>query len=262
MVKKINFLVLVCLLVSATFSCKKDNDPSKDKKYLIKTIKISHDTTEYFRYEFTYDNTTSKIAAVTGYFGGGATISTMNYDYSIPGKLTLKYNNEDLWREFEINDLGFVTKDDKSNEWFELWFDYSYDANGYLIKLIDNSDSIVLESVVVDGNRTRQINYGITSGSELTNEIVRIAEFYFTDIDNINDIDQFYFLNPDYRVYAGLFGKTNKKLVDHIEYWDPRYGNNTKSKITFSYTFDDKNRVVKVVRSSSYNETYTYSYYE
>jgi hypothetical protein len=262
MVKKINFLVLLCLLVSATFSCKKDNDPAKDKKYLIKTIQINQDTIEYFRYEFTYDNTTSKITAVTAYFGGGSSISIMNYDYSLPGKLTLKLDGDYLWREFELNDIGFVTKDDKSKVWFKLWLDYSYDANGYLIKMINNSDSIVLESMVVNGNKTSQINYGITSGAELTNEIVRIAEFSFTDIDNVNNIDQFYFLNPDYRVYAGLFGKTNKKLVDHIEYWDPRYANPVKSKITFSYTFDDKNRVSKVVRLSTYKETYTYTYYE
>lgn len=262
MIKKINYLLVLSLLFTASYSCNKDSDSSQVKKYLIKTIQIDRPAYEYIKYEITYDSSSKNIKQVTECYLADNFRDSMNYDYSKPAKLTLKYNNEYLWRKFDINGMGYVAKDDKSNDFFELWFDYSYDANGYLVKMKDNSDSIVMESFVVDGNKIKQINYEYQSGAEITNQVVRIAEYSFTDIDNVNDIDQFYFRNPDYRVYAGLFGETNKKLVDHIEYWDPRFGNTTKSNIKFSYTFDGKNRVSKVVRSGSNNDTYTYTYFE
>ena len=60
---------------------------------------------------------------------------------------------------------------------------------------------------------------------------------------------------------GNLFGKPSKKLVDYLEYWDPRESPIEVGKTTISYEFDAKNRPSKITRAGAdWQEVYTYTY--
>lgn len=257
MKKLLGFLMIATLVATAFVSCD-NNDDSDDpivvKASPIKTIGVVY-TDGIELYEFFYHATTKKITEIKNYWNEELD-KTITYDYSVNGILTI--TSGDYATEYEINDDGMVTKEIWSDD---EWAAYEYDADGYLIKITEHwgdADHLKMEAVITNGNIMKHTTYdddGIT--------VKKIKEFTYTTGDNVNDIHQSNMVDSNTKPVGNLFGKPSKKLVDFLEYWDPRESPIEKGKTTITYEFDTDNRPVEITRAGDgWSEVYTYSYYE
>jgi len=255
---KKQFTLLACAaMVALSFSsCKDDNKDDKPVVVAaspIKSIGVVY-TDGIEKYEFTYDAVTKKITKIDD-FWNDVLDKTITYDYSVANKLTITSGTSVT--VYDINASGMVTREDWGND---EWAGYEYNADGYLTKIIEHwggADHLKMEAVITNGNIMKHTTYdddGVT--------VKKIKEFTYTTGDNVNDIHQACMVDNNTKPVGNLFGKPSKKLVDFLEYWDPRT-TDPKGKTTISYEFDSKNRPSKITRAGDgWQEVYTYTYYE
>lgn len=254
------FLLITVLLLISFSSCKKDivESPFAPTKSLVKTIREDrvNNESDFFLYELIYDSSfENRIIRSITYYSSTKGYG-VNYDYSEAGKLNLFFDGSSygLYGKYEINYMGFITKD-IFEEW--EWIDYKYDTNGYLINIGTYGYSII-EFEVLDGNIMKQIHYDYLGGP-----VSKIYGYTYTTIDNVNNINTEYYDTQSLQPGITFYGKPSKKLVDFIDYWDPRESLPEKYKITFSYEFDSKDRVSKIIRNDRGDkQRFTYTYYE
>jgi hypothetical protein len=220
---------------------------------LLKTIGVVY-TDGVEKYEFSYDATTKRITKIDD-FWNDVLDKTITYDYSVAGKLTRTLGSSAT--VYDINAQGMVTKEDWGGGEYAA---YEYDADGYLVKIIEHwggADHLKMQAVITNGNIMKHTTYdddGVT--------VKKIKEFTYTTGENVNNIHQASMIDNNTKPCGNLFGKPSKKLVDFLEYWDPRT-TDPKGKTTITYEFDSKNRPSKITRSGAgWQEVYTYSYYE
>jgi hypothetical protein len=113
-----------------------------------------------------------------------------------------------------------------------------------------------MQAVITNGNVMKHTTFdddGVT--------VKKIKEFTYTTGENVNNIHQANMVDSNTLPCGNLFGKPSKKLVDFLEYWDPRI-TDPKKRTTITYEFDVKNRPSKITRTGvDFVEVYTYSYY-
>jgi hypothetical protein len=220
---------------------------------LIKTIGVVYPEGVEM-YEFTYNATTKQITKIDDYWND-VLDKTITYDYSVSGRLTITSGTSAT--TYDINAQGMVTKEDWGGG---EWAAYEYDANGFLVKIIEHwgdADHLKMEALITNGNVMKHTSYlddGVT--------VKKIKEFTYTTGDNVNSIHQTSMIDNNTKPVGNLFGNPSKKLVDFLEYWDPRT-TDPKGKTTISYTFDAKDRPASITRAGDgWQEVYTYTYYE
>jgi hypothetical protein len=253
--KKNYFLALIAAicLVGIT-SCNEDDNGNGEIELTaspIKSIAFSAwgDTESW---EFSY-NTSGKLTQFVNYWNNELD-KTITYDYSTSGKLILNKDGS-LYNTYDINAQGYITKDPDGNT-------YEYDANGYLVKMYefwDNANHLKYEITITNKNITKITTYdddGVT--------VKKIKEFSYTSGDNVNNIHQANVIDSEWKQMGNFYGKPSAKLVNYFEYWDPRTTPVEKSRSSITYTFDDKNRPITVVKTltDQSTETWTYTYYE
>ncbi len=254
MKKQIYLLTLAVLLASSFYSCKKsdpDPEPTPVTVSPIKSMGVVYGT-DVERYDITYD-ANKRITQILDYWND-ALDKTITYDWSVAGKLTISSGKSST--VYEINSSYMVTKEDWGGGEYAK---YEYDANGYLIKIIEHwgdADHLKMQAVVTNGNVVRHTTYdddGVTAK--------KIKEFTFTQGDNVNEIQQTNMVDNNTKPLGNLFGKSSKKLVDYLEYWDPRESPIVKGRTTITYLFDAQNRPTTITRTGDgWSEVYTYSY--
>ena len=220
---------------------------------LLKTIGVVYsDGVE--KYEFFYNSDKTKITKIDDYWNDELD-KTITYDYSVPGKLTRTSGSSAT--VYDINAQGMVTKEDWGGG---EWAAYEYDADGYLVKIIEHwgsADHLKMQAVITNGNIMKHTTYADDGTT-----VKKIKEFTYTTGENVNNIHQASMIDNNTKPCANLFGKSSKKLVDFLEYWDPRTSD-PKGKTTITYEFDSKNRPSKITRAGNgWQEVYTYTYYE
>lgn len=220
---------------------------------LVKSIGVVY-TDGVERYEFVYDNATKRISRIDDYWNDELD-KTITYDYSVAGKLTITKGTSP--KTYDINAQGMVTKEDWGGG---EWAAYEYDADGFLVKIIEHwgdADHLKMQAVITNGNIMKHTTYdddGVT--------VKKIKEFTYTVGENVNNIFQASMVDSNTLPQGNLFGKPSRKLVDYLEYWDPR-NTDPKKRTSISYEFDSKNRPSKITRAGDgWQEIYTYSYYE
>jgi hypothetical protein len=256
MKKALYLLLFVAMATVAISSCKKDNgdDPIVVVVSPIKSMGVVYpDGVE--RYDFTYDATSKKISKIEDYWNDELD-KTLVYDYSVAGKLTITGGSDPI--VYDLNASGYVSKEAWSAD---EWVAYEYNTDGYLIKVTEHwggEDHLKNEIEIVNGNAIKHTTYdddGVT--------VKKIKTFTFTTGDNVNDIHQTSIIDNNTKPIGNLFGKPSKKLVDYLEYWDPREEPIAKSRTTITYEFDTKNRPSKITRvGADWQEVYTYTYVE
>ena len=191
------------------------------------------------RYDFTYDSGTKKVTKIDDYWNADLD-KTITYDYSVAGKLRITSGSSTT--DYEINAQGMVTKEDWGGGEYAA---YTYDADGFLIKIIEHwggADHLKMQAVITNGNIMKHTTYdddGVTAK--------KVKEFTYTVGDNVNNIHQASMVDSNTKPVGNLFGKSSKKLVDFLEYWDPRT-TDAKLRTTITYEFDAKNRPSKITR--------------
>ncbi len=220
---------------------------------LIKTIGVVY-TDGVEKYEFIYDGTTKKVSRIDDYWND-VLDKTITYDYSVSGKLTITKGTSPT--TYDINAQGMVTKEDWGGGEYAA---YEYNSDGFLTKIIEHwggADHLKMEAVITNGNIMKHTTYdddGVTAK--------KIKEFTYTIGDNVNSIHQACMVDNNTLPVGNLFGKPSKKLVDFLDYWDPR-NSDPKKRTTITYEFDTKSRPSKITRTGDgWSEIYTYSYYE
>jgi hypothetical protein len=219
---------------------------------LLKTIGVVYpDGTE--RYEFTWDAVTKKITKIDDFWNDELD-KTIAYNYSVAGKLTITSGSSST--VYDINAQGMVTKEDWGGG---EWAAYEYDADGFLVKVIEHwggADHLKMQALVTNGNIMKHTTFeddGVT--------VKKIKEFTYTVGENVNNIHQASMIDNNTKPVGNLFGKSSKKLVDYLEYWNPQK-TDPKLRTSITYEFDTKNRPSKITRAGSgWQEVYTYSYY-
>lgn len=220
---------------------------------LVKTIGVVYPE-GVEEYQFTYD-ASNRIQKIDDYWEGTLD-KTITYDWSVPGKLTI--TSGDWPTEYDVNENFMVTK-----EWWseDEWAAYEYDANGFLVKIIEHwggEDHQKMVGEITDGNYIRHTTYdddGVTAK--------KIKEFFYTIGFNTNAIYQTSMIDNNTKPMGNLFGKPSAKLVDYLEYWDPRENPIEKGRTNISYEFDGKNRPTTITRSGDgWQEIYTYEYFD
>ncbi len=201
------------------------------------------------KWEFAYDPTTKKVTQFVDYWEG-AVDKTITYDYTTAGKLTLK-KGVDTYGIYDINAAGQITKDSDGNT-------FEYDANGFLVKYYEywsNASHLKYQMTITNGNITRITTFdddGVTAK--------KIKEFTYANGDNSDAIHQANATDSDWKPIGNFYGKPCAKLVDYFEYWDPRVTPIVKSRSTFAYTFDAKDRVSKASKKLTDNSTEDWEY--
>jgi hypothetical protein len=256
MKKTIGLLTFALILATVFTSCKKDNtttDPNANV-YQLKSVSFFADWaggTE--KREFQYDSVSKNVKMFDDYWEG-ALDKSITYDYSVSGKLTLK-KGADVYGVYDVNAQGYITKDPDGNT-------FTYDANGFLSKYYEHwgdADHLKYETTVANGNITKIVTYdddGVT--------VKKIKEFTYTVGANLNGLHQANPIDSDWKPVGNLYGKPSAKLVDYFEYWDPRVDPIVKSKSSFTYVFDAKNRpsVATKTLTDLSTEVWNYTYYE
>jgi len=213
---------------------------------LIKTTGVQYtDGTDL--YEFYYDDQ-SRVDTIINYWND-AIDKLLYYDYSVANKLTIDRNG-DLY-EYELDAQGRVVIDADGSK-------YEYDENGFLIKMWeywDNAFHLKYQVDITDGNVTRITTFdddGVTAK--------KIKEFFYTSGANIDGIQQTNAIDNEWKQMGNFYGVPSAYLVDYFEYWDPREDPITKSKSSFTYEFDNSNRVTKATKTLTDSSTEVWEY--
>ncbi|MDP4282587.1 MAG: hypothetical protein Q8867_10625 [Bacteroidota bacterium] len=255
MKKQLFFLALTVIMLASFSSCKKDkNDDSSSSQVTaakITTLGVVYsDGVE--RYAITYDSL-NRVKKIDDYWND-TLVNTMKYDFSVAGKLTYVSGTDTTL--YDLNANNMVTKEYWGNGEYA---EYSYDNNGYLVKIVEHwggADHLKMVAEIKDGNIMKHTTYdddGVT--------VKKIKEFIYTNGDNATGIQQACMVDNNTKPLGNLFGKPSKKLVDYLNYWDPRVTPNVVNRTTIAYEFDAKNRPTKITRSGDgWQEVYTYGY--
>lgn len=256
MKKQLSLLALALILAASFSSCKKssdDSDPVVVTASPIKSIGVVY-TDGIERYDITYD-ANKRIQKIDDYWND-ALDKTITYDWTTAGKLT--YTSGTNVTVYDINANYMVVKEDWGGGEYAL---YEYNTDGYLVKITEHwgdADHLKMVAEITNGNITKHTTYdddGVTAK--------KIKVFYYTNGDNVNDIFQASMVDNNTKPIGNLFGKPSKKLVDYLEYWDPRETPIVVKRTTINYVFDTKNRPTTITRvGDGWQEVYTYSYYE
>jgi hypothetical protein len=257
------FYLCMALFMTITISCKDDDDdnPPVVAASLVKTIQLDYDGTgaDVEGWEFIYDASDRVSSIINTY--NGTVEDTIRYDYTTAGKLIITKNGNPT--TYELNADGRVSK--------ELWVadgseyeGYTYNADGILVKIVEHyggADHLKYDMTVANLNVTNRIRYeddGVTVREDRV--------FSYTTGDNLNNIQQIYAVDSEWKTLGGLFGEPCKKLASGFERnitADPlsNYG------VTFAYTFDVENRPATITKngtssSGPYTEILSYTYYE
>jgi len=192
----------------------------------------------------------------------GSLDKTLNFDYSVSGKLTItKASDGSTYGLYNLDSAGRIIKDD--------WMDggdyssYDYNAGGLLTNGHEYWSSA--------DHMKYQLDYVAESVSQLTTfaddgtTAKKIKAFNYTIGDNVNGLPQAVndVTGTEWKALGNLFGKPSAKLVDYFEYWDPRVTPIVKNRSTYTYTFDASNRVTqadKFLSADSSTETWKYTY--
>ena len=254
------FIVIAGILAVTFTSCKKDKDDGDDNKLeaaLIKTIGVEYSYADDVEtYLFVYD-TNKRIDTIYNYWNEEID-KILKYDYSVLGKLTIKnLTSGSDYRSYELNAQGMVSKEDWGGGEYAL---FTYDANGFLSTIVEHwgdADHLKYKADITNGNIIRHTRYaddGVT--------VTRIKEFFYTPGDNVFGIYQASLIDNTFLPMGNLFGKPSAKLVQYLEYWDPRQDPIVKKRTDITYEFDAKNRIIKMVRKGAdWQEEYTFTYY-
>jgi len=205
-------------------------------------------------WDFTYDPMTHKVSKFDNFWDGDPD-KTIVYDYSEPGKLRMWQDETTLYGDNDLNDQGYVIKDKEGNT-------FEYDADGFLVKYYEywgDASHLKYVSTITNGNVTRITTYdddGVT--------VKRIKEYTYTSKDNTEGLHQANAIDSEWKPVGNLYGKPCAKLVDYLEYWDPRVTPVVKNKSTYAYTFDSKNRIQQTVKTlqDSSTEEWSYTYHD
>lgn len=202
------------------------------------------------KWEFSYDATTKKVSQFVDYWEN-AVDKTVTYDYSVPGKLTLTKDGSSTYGAYDINAAGQIIKDQDGNT-------FEYDENGFLVKYYEfwgDADHLKYQMTITNGNIASITTFdddGITAK--------KIKEFTYTNGDNSDAIHQANATDSEWKPVGNLYGNPCAKLVDYFEYWDPRVTPIVKSRSTFTYEFDAKDRVSKATKTLTDNSTEVWEY--
>lgn len=229
----------------------------------IKTISMDYSGSgeEVETWEFIYDEQ-GRVETIN-VFWNGEPDGSREYDYSVPGQLTITRNGNNGVLYY-LDGQGRVTKEIIDGN-PETYYTYQYNSDGILTKIFerwDGEDHLKYEMTVSNGNVTHRIRY------EDDGETVREdREFIYNAGDNASQVHQVYAIDSEWRWVGGLYGAQSRKLVDrfvrHIAD-DPTssYG------ATFTYAFDpETKRVTSVTKNGTssggtYTEILSYTYYE
>lgn len=255
--KKFLAIPVMSLLLAATLgSCKKDSDGGGEtvvEASPIKTLGVVYpDGTDTYTFSYDANKRVSKILNDWE----GTLDKTIVYDWATAGKLKIITNGTPT--NYELNAQGYVSK--------EYWNDagteyaaYEYDANGYLIKESEfwgGVNHVKKEAVVQNGNTIKHTKYNDAGVA------TQIKEFTFSPGDNVNQIQQTCLVDNNTKPVGNLFGKSSKKIVASLKYWDPRENPIVTKTSVMSYEFDTQNRPSKITKTlfdgSKEISTYTY----
>lgn len=255
--KKIISMLFIASVLAMTFSsCKKkdDDDDNQVKASLIKEVKATYSANEWEKWKFTYD-AQKRVTKVENFWLNDFDKEFI-YDYSTPGKLSITRTGQAPVMH-DLDSQGRIIKEYLAGSDFNT---YEYNADGYLVKVKwtrGGTEYTRWEIEITNGNiakHTRKTSGGVVD---------RIKVFFFTPGDNVNNLDQGIVIDSNWKTVGGLYGKTSKKLVDRLNYWNgPGDEPNTKT-TTISYEFDLKNRPSKVTRTGvGWQEVFEYTYYD
>ncbi|PKP52182.1 MAG: hypothetical protein CVT92_10210 [Bacteroidetes bacterium HGW-Bacteroidetes-1] len=255
MKKYLSFMAVALFMATLTTSCKKDDDDKDDDKpieaSLVAKIKSTWAVDEWETHDFTYD-ANKRLTKVENFWLTDFD-KAFTYDYSVAGKLSITRTDQDPVL-YDLDAQGRITKEYWSSD---EWASYEYNADGYCIKVIehwDGVDHLKWEYEITNGNITKHTRYADDGA------VNRIKTFTYTSGDNVNNINEA--INQSgWKTVSGLYGKTSKKLVEYLDYWNgPGDEANTK-RTNVSYEFDAKNRVSKVTRAGAgWEEIFEYTY--
>jgi hypothetical protein len=255
-------LLGLCFTLVLMSSCNDDEDGTEE----IPTVQESKIRKITFTaewgvesWEFNYDENRSVTSIANIWEGGDPEMIT--YDYSKQGELAITRGGSATI--YAIDSQGHITKEFWNEEKTE-WAAFEYDSAGFLVKLIEhygNTDYLKFENTITNGNITNRIRYeddGVTVREDRV--------FDYTIADNKNDIPQVFTVDSQWRNTGGFYGIQSEKLANSYVREitsDP----NSSFGVTFSYTFDDKNRVVTQTKNGtgsggSFSELISYTYYE
>jgi hypothetical protein len=200
------------------------------------------------KWEFTYGDD-SKITKFDDYWEG-ALDKTILYDYSVSGKLTLTRDG-DTYGQYDLSAGGFIVQDQDGNT-------YEYDANGFMTKYYefwDNASHLKYFIENANGNVIRITTYdddGVTAK--------KIKEFFYTSGANIDGIQQTNAIDNEWKQMGNFYGIPSAYLLDNLQYWDPRESPITKYTSSFTYEFDNGNRVTKATKTLTDGSTEVWEY--
>jgi Domain of unknown function (DUF4595) with porin-like fold len=246
--KNFTKISILIFFTASMMACKKDNTVVTPVE-VCKVSKLSYVdskqvTTSSTTYEYNSDGKVSK--ATDSRTGNYYTIS-----YSSTAIVIIQFdknNKQGTSNSYILNSAGYIVKGD----YYGVVQTYEYDSQGYLMKL----------SYLSSGGGTFTTNYTYTDGN-LTNiksydplgKLYYSASFdYYLDKTNTLGDD-----NSGSTVVfipnQNLFGKGSKNLVKKLTL----IINSTPAQTTitdYTYTFDTKGNITRVVDSSSGRETY------
>lgn len=268
MKKYLMFLSAAVLALSTVFisACSDDEGSGGQDKIPpapIKTITMDYtgEGEEVESWEFLYD-AEGRVETIK-IFWNGEPDGTREYDYSVPGQLTITRNGNN-GKLYYLDSEGRVTKEILDGN-PETYYTYQYDGNGILTKIFerwDGVDHLKFQMTVKNGNVTNRIRYE-DDGTTVRED----REFTYTSGDNSSEIHQIYAIDSEWAWVGGVYGNQSKKLVSkfvrHITE-DPTsaYG------VTLEYVFDPvTKRVTSVTKYGTssggpYTEILSYTYYE
>ena len=250
-------MMVALLMASVTVSCSKDDDDDDDNKpievSLLAKIEATWgwDNDSQESWEFTWD-ADKRLTKIDNYWEGTFD-KAFTYDYSTPGKLFITRTGQEPV-EHHLDTEGRITR----AYWNATdYAGYTYNADGVMTKIIehyDGADHDKWDIEVVSGNIMKHTRYNSAGAVD------RIKTFTYTVGDNPNGIDEA-IVESNYKVVSGLFGKTSRKLVDYLDYWNGPGDEANAKRTTLTYEFDNKNRVSKLTRTGTgWTEVFVYTY--
>lgn len=268
MKKSLMFLSTALLAFSMVFmSACSDDDGGGGQAEIpaapIKTISIDYygDASEVEGWEFIYDDQ-GRVETINVSWNGEPD-GTREYDYSVPGQLTITRNGNNGLVYF-LDSEGRVIKEMGDDDDDETYLTYEYNSDGILTEISerwDGEDHLKFQMTVTNDNVTHRIRYE-DDGTTVRED----REFIYTSGDNASEVHQIYAVDSEWRWVGGLYGTQSKKLVNsfvrHLtEDPESAYG------ATFVYVFDDETNTVTTVTKNgtsadgNYTEILSYSYY-
>lgn len=268
MKKSLLFLSAAVLALSTVFisACSDDDDGGNGvevKASKIKTVGVVYVGDGVETYEFIYD-ANDRVTSINNVWTSEGEEpgepSVITFTYSGTNQLTINRDGGNTVYEIDAN--GRITKEFWDTEKTE-WAGYSYDADGYMIKIVEHYDGVDHDKWKIDvqnGNVIRHTRYNDVGA------VNRIKEFNFltSGSGNVSGLQQTNVVDSNWKVVGGFYGKASKHLVSSLDYWNGPGDEANEKTTSITYpTFDTEGRITKMVRSGDgWSESFTYSYYD